>query len=378
MKKIPIILLLIFLIAGQAFSGGQVLIMKKKTGACTASYGSEIRTSNTADKPSDTDADAVIDTTGWASQGLAQLISTDDADSTCGDGDDDCQTPQRGTYQIFMRADSDGDRGYHVLTGYSLAASTVYKISYYARHSGVASTADWKCFIFDGSASATSTGSYNQTFTTAQNTYANYTTYILYNAYQNTFICGECGATNDGGIYIDNFSITAATLCYGDELYVGTADSLNSESDATTGWAALNSGTVTSVDDADTLCGVAGDADCAAPHNGTYSLFIRSDQSTASSGAYYDLNSILTSGKKYMLRAWVRGDGTNAFVFGMGSTTSNLAYTYIYVLPNTYAEIGYSFTFGSDNRYLSVVEANSGNDGYLYIDGMTIKEITGE
>lgn len=180
--------------------------------------------------------------------------------------------------------------------------------------------------------------------------------------------CYETNASNNGSVYIDSFSIKTATLCYGSELHThANAARIVSETNAATGWTGIGTGAITSESDG-------------SPQNGTYHLKFAA--SASNDGAYADIGTdfSLQAGTKYFIRFFSKGDGSNAFKWGFGSATDvNTQGGWVSLSTlTTYMENGYSFVYDANHRYLKIIENNASNTGYVYIDTISIKAITGE
>lgn len=320
-------------------------------GACTASYGSELNTTQTATAPADiTEANA---TTGWTNSGC----STFDASGTAYDG----------SYALNLVADSNIDYAQYMFTGLGLNASTIYRMRAYVRHN--ATGGNWLCGFGNGS------GTYNiaaWAVTASDTTYSPQTIYFLYNAYERSWGCIENSATNDGGVYIDSLSVKPATLCLGEELYTtSNAISLSGEADATLGIAAINS--------LNSLSSVSSNT----PGDGSYHIL--ADATTnpiANNGFNVDLSSTLTNGQKYFVRFKAKHTGSgDTWKCGYNSSATGAALTGTVSIPNsqtTYVEYGWDITYSSSYRYLVCTEVGANNNGGVYFDSLSIKRITGE
>lgn len=317
---------------------------------CTASYGAELATNNNATDIGGAETDA---TTGWAS-------SSAFVDSV------DTGTPRTGDFHIIATASGSTHAVYRTFSG--LDASTVYKWSIYIKHDGTPAAA-WKC----GHGYSTLQINRNSiSIPVTQTSYTNHTHYFLYNSLQDYWDCQEDNASNIGSIYLDDASLTTATLCYGNELYTdANAANIASEVDATTGWTALADSTISSDEDA-------------TPHNGSSHLKIST--TGAAGGAYADLSALaspLQEGTKYFIRFWAKNDNSNNWycsLSGANNTANAISGDIVLQSGNgTYVEYGWSFTHtAATSRYLVCIEGNAGNTGYVYLDGISIKEIVSE
>jgi hypothetical protein len=165
-------------------------------------------------------------------------------------------------------------------------------------------------------------------------------------------------------------SAAACTPAYGTEQLTAaicTDDSGGNEADAYTGWTAIGSPTLDST---------TGDT-----NQGTYKLEITA--SGSGEGAYRSLS--LTNGKLYKLSAYVRHTGTAAtngefrcYVSG-SSGSADLYLTKILtdaVGDQTYAEYVKFFYFNGRADIIWCGERNGDNDGGVYVDNVSIKEVT--
>jgi hypothetical protein len=332
----------ILTIAGKPCSDGDA--------ACTPSYGSELATgANASDDLGGNEADA---TTGWSSTGLATFDSINTA-------------AQSGTYHLTFVADSSADNGYRGLTG---TANNLYKISTYVRHNGTASASgEWRCYI---AGSAADTQMYvTPVLTTANNTYAEYIKLFYLNARQDTFVCQERNAANDGGVYVDNFSYTDVTqVCLGDELLT-TADASTTDANDITMWTNTGSGTLTSA--------------TATPTPPAGQTYVAKFAAAADGDRFYiDLGSTLSVGTEYFLSYQYIAVSGDAFLCGLsGGTTSAFTVDKAeWVLgaaaDTTWVQAGFSFTYETaSHRYFKCLEFGSNNNATFAIDKLSIKEV---
>lgn len=329
-------------------------------GGCSASYGNELNTAENCVAPEGISEGDV--TTGWVCPKCETFESSETA-------------PQLGDHHLDAANTNASASDYLCTSLPALSASTVYRFSVYIRHNGVAANnGDWRCGL--GPVVGTLLGSTPITITKANNTYVNYVDYFYYNSLQDAYTCQENNTDNDGGLYIDNYSIMAATLCYGGELHTsGNAASLTNEANATTGWNAINS-----------LDSFVSDATGAA--DGSYHLKAdATSNSTANNGFNVDLASSpfsLTDGHLYFMayKAKHIGSGDSWFC-GFSSTASGTPgitapRQTITSSMNTYSHYGFSFTYSSSFRYFVCAETGTNNNGGLYLDSFSVKEITGQ
>jgi len=313
-------------------------------------YGPELATTaNATDDDGGGEADA---TTGWTNFNCNTFDSVDTG------------TPKAGTYHLIATSVDNGDGFYRTLSG--LDASTVYKVSFWYKHDGTDS-ATWSCGM--GGGGTARNYSPQNIFATATD-YAQYSAYTLYNAQQDVVACTENNAGNNGTIYVDKFSLTTATPCYGSELYTSSnAANIASESDATTGWSATDGDSAVASEETNS------------PHNGSSHIAIST--TGANGGASQDIGGEFTLGvgTKYFVRFWARNDSTNNFFCMLDGSATGATYVggNVLVGSGTYAEYGWGITYATaSHRYLKCVEANVGNTGTVYIDGISIKEIVSE
>ena len=355
MRRLMFYVLFLMLLSGECFAASPIqgVIARRGSLACTASYDSEIHINEAADRPIAGDTDA---TTGWVSTGLSVFdsITTD---------------PQLGNYHLAFVADSDGDRAYYDLSTI-LTPGTIYKISFYAQND--VAGGNWGCKL-TGSNLAGVNGAYTSEWAipTTTTTNTNFTGYIDYSTVFRYLICYENSATNNGGIYFDNLSITAAFLCYGSELHTNTnAASTINESDATTGFTAIETATLTSEEDQ-------------AEVNGSSAIKCTIGGTPANDGCYIDIGAglsggALSIGTKYMISFWVLGDGTNAWKIQIGSAATGSNSFYASQSSAVWTQYSFSFVYSANYRYLNFIENNASDAGYVYIDALSIKAITGE
>lgn len=349
MKKLLLLLCLILIPALTASdTSTYVLAVSGQDAGCSASYGTELNTDSNAIEPDASDTDA---TTGWTSSGTTafESIST--------------ESPHIGTYHFHATADGPADRFYKNLADYSLSAGSIYKLSYHAKHSG--SGADWWVGLNYASAAQEHD---RVVITSTDSTYTQHSSLFIYNTEWDYFVARANGASE---IYVDNFTVKAATLCYGTELYTGDAGATAEENDVSN-WTGSNIDTLES-----TSSGT--------PQAGTYHIHINENTTpTSSAYAYVDIGTAfsLVDDTKYFIRLYIKHVGTGgAWSVGLSNTASSTAspfYNYFSDSMTTYKEYGFSFVYSSSYRYLVAREANASNDGGVYIDGISIKEITAE
>lgn len=312
--------------------------------ACTPAYSpTELYTTATAvSDPNANEADA---TTGWTNNNMATMESTSDG------------TPYAGTYHMHIVANNaydfcnvplPGDNGKH------------YRLTLYAKHGGEGGSfrlqmgyqGNMRCFHTVAAA-----------ITSADTTYV---PYIFW--YHKTVDCDymQIGdvSSGDGSLYIDNMSVVEQTTqCLGDELFTDLdAASLSNETDGIGNWAVSASSSIASVAD---------------PADGTYALKFTAGANNGC--AYIDLNGYMTVDKKYFISWKLKQDAGDAGVARLASNPNiGNAYNYAYVISTTsYVYNGaYVIYDGSNARYLGVMETGANDNAVLYIDSISIKEVT--
>ncbi len=360
MRKILIAFLIVFFSASSSFAGQGCFpgMGVKGYGGCTASYGNELMvTANATDCMDNTctgtgEGDAVTPWTGYQSP-----VNFDSIDTG---------TPKLGSYHIYFGADSGSDGVYRELT--ELSDGTLYKASIWYKTDG---TNYMRIFL------SYTQGTPNICDRSALGDagYTEWTCIWIKNPSLDHIGAQESNAENTGYMYLDKFSVKAITPCYGSELYtLANAANPATETDATTGWTAINAGTTT-LETSTTK------------YHGDKSIHIAA--SAAGDGAYIDMDSVgnidLEAGKKYLIRYWTRHDGTGTtstwacgFGAALGTMKPSTGYSLTLVAQTTYFETGWAFTHDANSRYFQCVEQNSGNNGGVYIDKISIKEITAE
>ena len=358
--------LLILLVASSSFAGGGATMMMiggTAAGGGVASYGAELNTTQTASSPAGvSEANA---TTGWAAAGTGTFESSTTA-------------PSLGTYHISAIANANGGKVSYALGSLGLTGGTLYKIAFGLRHNGTGGA--WSCGF------GASTDTYqimNWTIDNTADAYTHYSVYFLSNGTEDTLGCKEASASDDGGMYIDNVSIKAATPCSGDELHTAAnAAAIGAEANATTGWSNIN-----------TLNSFTSDG--TGPHGGSYHILANAmTSSAANNGFNIDLAFApfsLQDGTKYVVRFWARhitaaeggGDAGDAWQCGHSNTSTGAANTTNHTMSlaaatTTYAEYGWDVTYSSTFRYFVCTEAGANNNGGIYLDDFSVKAITGE
>lgn len=360
MKKIIFIAILLIPSYALALGAGFVGLSGGASGAvCSASYGSELITGAICTAPTGiSEGDA---TTGWAATGITLATNG---------------TAHLGDFALSATADSNFDRFSYPYTGLSLSASTVYRATAYIRHNGTATNnGDWKCALWSSDAAGTAWNGTKILLTKANTTYAQYTSYFYYNSLQDTLVCQENNGDNDGGLYVDELSVTAATLCYGDELHTNSnAASIGSEANATTGFTAINS-----------LNSFTSDADAA---DGDYAIKADATTNPANTNGFsVDLSAApfsATNDKKYFISFKAKhigaGDSWNCGFVGSVNTSPSPNYEIIaFASANTtYAHYGFGFTYDANHKYFVCAEGGTNNNGGIYLDTFSLREIVDE
>ena len=155
---------------------------------------------------------------------------------------------------------------------------------------------------------------------------------------------------------------------YGAELHDdanAASDPNGNEADATTGWTNSGCSTFESAE-------VAGDT-------GTYSISAVSD--SEDDGFYKDIGTdwSLVVGKTYLISFDARHSGSDG-VWGMGlggnnGQTSTLNFDTLTSSDTTFASYSEIFIYSTSHRYFVCREASATNDGGIYFDNLSCKEI---
>jgi hypothetical protein len=154
---------------------------------------------------------------------------------------------------------------------------------------------------------------------------------------------------------------------YARELYAGDSAVGSGDTDGTTGWSTFNS--------PDTFESQAGAA------NGSNFGFRFICASDASASASMDLSSLLTTGKRYVVRIDHRAGGTSTAGEDYRvefASNSNLSSDRSPVAVNdtdeTWATAYYAFTYGANFRYFGIREGNGSNDCDAMLDNLEFYE----
>lgn len=350
MKKILLIISIILcgVSSSYALTAAIQACIGVNSASCSASYGSDLATSTNctdsgyyfAQSP-DADADA---TTGWDNSGAATFESVETG------------TPQQGSSHLYALSDTGGDHFYRDFSG--LSASTLYRLSIYAKHDG--SGGNWQCTI--GASHFSPTNAVTPAITSSDTTYTNYKRYFYYTT--DVFATFQCrSASTDGGFYLDTFSITTATLCLGSQLHIdGNAASLTNEADSIGNWATAATATFDSVE--------------TDPQDGTSSLHMVAN--AAGGRISLDLSGILTVGKKYFISWKVKTAAGDNSVCGLGGSEGSTD-TMSAPTSSSWTNPGLDFTYATaSHRYFSCRENGANNNSEILFDSLSIKEITSE
>lgn len=311
-----------------------------------ATYGTELHTAQNAAFPTASDYNA---TTGWTGTGLATFTSSTTA-------------PDLGTYHIEGTANSDTDRYTYPIT--SLTAGTLYRIKARVRVATAGQT--WKASF--GPSVSVALAPLTQAITS--DAYADYDRYLVANAGLAYLVIMEDSATNDGGAYLDALSMTEVTGSdLGPEQHTtANAASLTNESNVTAGW--TNTG-----------CDNFSSESTGTPSDGTYHI-LASEGGTPTAGARvsFDLSALsLVEGTHYLITVKVKHTGTGGAWIANYSSSGGLsalaAFETINVTDTTYRNVGFELVYGAAYRYLVFGENNATNDGGVYLDSLTVKEI---
>jgi len=350
MKRLLCVCVILLCLVGTSSADG--LVLQATGGACTPAYGTEYHVSANAALPSVSDTNA---TTGFTTIGLITWAS-------------ETGSPQLGTYHIHGVANADTERFYYDMTGLGLTAGNLYRMTFYWRHDGTGG--DWRCGLSSISSAMTGNNVFG-TVTSANTTYAQIDRFFYYQPDNASYlIFQENSATDDGGVFLDNFSITAVTTpCFGSEINTtANAISIGNEANATTGW--TNTGSTF----ASTSSGT--------PANGTYHLLSEANTTpTAGARASFDLSSLsLSNSTRYVMYFSIKHVGTgDVWSVGLnndGGTSGTSEEINIDNTETTHRIVGWEFIYDSTlMRYLVINEDGAANTGGVYLDALSIKTI---
>jgi len=352
----------------------------KATGGCTPSYN-ELNNEGHATDPDATDAETL---TGWTSGVPLCLSAIYEDEEACGeDCASLCSAPSIGTYAIFEDFDENNARVYRqfgAISGVDHGDLVRVKIDVLSDGSNAIG-----CSLNLSSVWTSAYGlvSYDNL---TPNTFTTYTFYARVsdgygNADLDYVVCQE---RNDAGyVYIDNFSVCEATLCYGTALYNDdAADDPSSEGDSTGGWTGSSGVTVASVDTGDSVCGAGQDSDCPDPADGTYHIFFHAN-GNSNGHAYLDLSSVgLQNAQEYQIDYYIRhgdgyGDNTYLFFNDTADVTTPTMYVEMSAVANTtYIHRSFLFTYSADYRYLVLLEYGANDIGGVFIDALQFIPVT--
>jgi hypothetical protein len=361
MKRLLILLLILCVALGAkvwAKSNPYILGTAGGSGACSATYGSELATeANATDDNGITNGGGEADaTTGWSTYFCSPFDSITDS-------------PYAGsTYHLTAVADAVGERIYRDLSAFSPSVSTMYRLRVAIRHNGVASDGgEWRIGCGGGNSAypivVAPTG-FDKTYTT----YVLYTKYIFYNDLCDFFVCRVANAEYDGGIYVDWFSFQEVTSpCLGTELFPqDNAASLDSEVNATGSLTSTGTSTF--------------ESSTTAPADGTWCIYAAVNANGGK--VYYDLSAICSDGKKYFMSFNVKrpaAETDTSFVGFCGSPTSACSESvYVDTTVTAWVHVGLSFVYSSDYNYFVWREYGGADNAKIYLDSISIKEITSE
>lgn len=366
---------------------GPLMVGGSTPTGCSASY-EELTTDGTAVDATVNlpDADA---TTGWTGSTLSIFDSVQDSDSTCVDGESDCPAANSGTYHFTGSADGGSNDNFNIQIGssYDLSTGDFIRLQFDYLGDGVNT---WKCGI-GMAAGVTNTSETTNCVSFSGSSYATHTSYAairegMGSGDNDYFSCVENNASNAGTAYLDAFSVSIATLCYGTPIYNGSgADNPSSEADALGGWVSGEVGTMElqSVDADDECAGTPGD--CEAAHDGTYHVWFNPNGNNGAL-AYVDLNAMgLEDATKYRLDMYIMSaissTDNNKIGLNDAANTSTISQPLFVIGYGDSSYMLYSTVFTHDTtnyRYLVVYENGGNNNEALYIDSFQVREVTGE
>ena len=162
----------------------------------------------------------------------------------------------------------------------------------------------------------------------------------------------------------------ATTTFLGDELNTNAnATSPTNEANATTGWSSVNINVIQSQSSVYSV--------------GSYALELNENAGpTNGARAYMDLEASpfsLVDGRTYTLSVLARHVGSGGqWTINAGSSTSNTSGGVIATITNSttsFTEYTSTWVHDGDHRYINIQENSSDNDGGLYIDKLSIKEV---
>jgi hypothetical protein len=354
-NTILLIILLLVWLSGPAQSGQTTVALSGTGAGCTPTLGSELLTAAICTAPTGiTEGDA---TTGWTNQGSDPF---DTAGTPCTSG---CGVDTGNSYALRATANSAWDGASYLLT---VTEETLYVVSLWARHNGTGN--NWDVIL--SSAWGTGVGP-KQTYTSADTTYTQFKKLFYAHDYLKTFLLSSNSA-GTGGLYVDALSLKTVTPCLGSELHTtANAASLSpNEANATTGWTAVNS-----------LNSLTSDATYYA--DGSYSIL--ADATTnpiASNGVSFDLSTLSLVTNTHYLVSWKGrhlGSGDYWYCgFSSAATTAPTNTIRLGAGDTTFKQKGWEITYSSSVRYFNCIETGSNNNGGVYIDAFSVKEIVSD
>ena len=174
----------------------------------------------------------------------------------------------------------------------------------------------------------------------------------------NNASAGTWSITN---IVLKQTDIAASSSFPGAEEYItanAASDPAGNEADATTGWAVVFGATLTS--------------DSAVKSTGNFS--IKAVFSGAAEAIQFDLDSILTSGKRYQLSFTTRHLGSGGIVQSFLASSPNGTNNLLIEQSNTdttFQSVIVEFTHSATTRYFNTRERSGTDDGGVYIDDVS-------
>lgn len=348
MRHLLLVLSLFLWVQGVEANPLLLLCPSTASTGCSSTYGAELHVSANAAAPSASDTNA---TAGWVGTGLATFESTTTA-------------PSLGTYHLHGVANSDTDRMSFDIS--SLTVGTLYRVSVDVRSSG--SGGDFKVGLSPTVSTAVAYAS--KQYTSANTAYSAFDRYFYRSAEILQLTVLENGA-DTADFYVDNLTIKAvSSSCLGSELFTAAnAASISNEANATTGF------TNTGVDTFQSTS-------TGTPDNGTYHLEIAELSSgTAGARVTFDLSTLgLVDGKSYLISVKARHNGTggqwNVALLSSDTTSSSLRFgAFTTPADDSYTIRGLEILYSPSVRYLVFHEQNASNDGGIFVDSISIKEI---
>ena len=186
----------------------------------------------------------------------------------------------------------------------------------------------------------------------------------------------KSGALSDSlvtGAYALELDADSLGAGYGPELYVSDdaiADPNGSETNSVGDWGDINiNGTGSNVFQSQAV----------SKKEGSYAFEANTnDTPTGDARAYFDLSDILTDSTTYRMTFWSRHVGTGDKWGVFLGATNNEKTNVIKELTNTdtfFTETTHEFTYSASYRYLVLHEYSFSNDGGMFFDNLSIKEV---